>query len=71
MTAPQEGRAEMAARISEMASTVYGVPDDEFTLKTADDCVRMLEILSRIALESTTEPFLPPLDKTWADESMK
>ena len=60
MTEPQKNHERIAVRISEMAATIYGVPEDEFGLKTADDCARMLQILSDTPVESTDEPFLPP-----------
>ncbi len=54
-----------------MAATVYNVPQDELGLKTADDCARMLQILSDIHVESTDEPFIPILEKFEADEGAK
>lgn len=69
MSQPQEAREKTAARIAEMADTVFGVPQDELGLKTADDCARMLQILSGTPVESTDEPFLPPLEKPEADEN--
>ena len=71
MSQPQEAREKMAARIAKMADTVFGVPRDEFALKTADDCAQMLQILSRTPVESTDEPFLPPLENLRADEGAK
>ena len=68
MAEPQEGQAKIAARIAEMAETVFGVPQDEPGLKTADDCAEMLQILSGTPVESTDEPFLPPLENLKADE---
>lgn len=61
----------MAARIAEMADTAFGVPRDEFGLETADDCAQMLQILSGTPVESTDEPFLPPLENLKADEGAK
>ena len=69
MAEPQEGQAKIAARISEMAAAAFGVPRDELGLKTADDCARMLQILSGTPVESTDEPFLPSLENCQADES--
>ena len=71
MPQPQEGHEEIAARISEMAATVFDVPQDELGLKTADDCARMLQTLSDIKVESTDEPFIPPLEKFEASEGTK
>ena len=71
MPQPQEGYEEIAVRISEMAATVFDVPQDELGLKTADDCARMLQILSNIPVESTDEPFIPPLENLKADEGAK
>ena len=71
MPQPQEGHEEIAARISEMAATVFSVPQDELGLKTADDCARMLQTLSEIPVESTDEPFIPPLENLEADEGAK
>ena len=68
MSQSQEAREKMAARIAEMADTVFGAPQDELGLETADDCARMLQILSDIPVESTEEPFLPPLEKPKAGE---
>lgn len=68
MSQPQANHEKTAARIAEMAETVFGVPRDELGLKTADDCARMLRILSDTPVESTDEPFLPPLEKPEADE---
>ena len=61
MSEPQGGHAETAAQISEMALAIYGVPQDAFGRKTADDCARMLQVLSGMAVEPGDEPFLPPL----------
>ena len=69
MSQPQANHERTAARIAEMADTVFGVPRDELGLKTADDCARMLRILSGTPVESTDEPFLPPLEKPEADEN--
>ena len=69
MSQPQANHEKTAARIAEMAETVFGVPRDELGLKTADDCARMLRILSGTPVESTDEPFLPPLEKPEADEN--
>lgn len=69
MAEPQANHEKTAARIAEMAETVFGVPRDELGLKTADDCARMLRILSGTPVESTDEPFLPPLEKPEADEN--
>ncbi len=69
MSQPQANHEKTAARIAEMADTVFGVPRDELGLKTADDCARMLRILSGTPVESTDEPFLPPLEKPEADEN--
>ena len=71
MSQSQEAREKMAARIAEMADTVFGVPWDEFALRTADDCAQMLQILSGAPVESTAEPFLPPLGNLKADEGAK
>ena len=71
MPQPQEGHHKIAVRISEMAATVFDVPQDELGLKTADDCARMLQILSDIPVESTDEPFIPPLENLKADEDAK
>ena len=71
MPQPQEGHHKIAARISEMAATVFDVPQDELGLKTADDCARMLQILSDIPVESTDELFIPPLENLKADEDAK
>ena len=71
MPQPQEGHEEIAVRISEMAASVFDVPQDELGLKTADDCARMLQILSNIPVESTDEPFIPPLENLKADEGAK
>ncbi len=71
MSQPQEGHEEIAARISEMAETVFGVPRDELGLKTADDVARMLQVLSGTPVESTDEPFLPMLEEPKADEGAK
>ena len=71
MSAPQESREKVAARISEMASEIYGVPQDEFGLGTADECARMLRILSGIEVKTTDEPFLPLIDKAASDEDSK
>ena len=71
MPQPQEGHEEIAVRISEMAATVFDVPQDELGLKTADDCARMLQILSNMPVESTDEPFIPPLENLKADEGAK
>lgn len=68
MAEQQDSQAEIAARIAEMADTVFGVPRDELGLKTADDCAQMLQILSGTPVESTDEPFLPPLKSKDADE---
>ena len=68
MTEPQANNEKIAAQISEMAATVFGVPQDELGLKTADDCAQMLQILSGTPVESTDEPFLPPLKNQNADE---
>ena len=68
MAEPQEGQAKIAARISEMADTVFGVPRDELSLKTANDCAQMLQILSGTPVESTDEPFLPSLEICKSDE---
>ncbi len=54
-----------------MAAAVFDVPQDELGLKTADDCARMLQILSNIPVESTDEPFIPPLENLKADEGAK
>ena len=69
MAEPQEGQAKIAARIAEMAAAAFGVPQDELGLKTADDCARMLQILSDTPVESTDEPFLPPLENCKSDEN--
>ncbi len=69
MSQPQANHEKTAARIAEMAETVFGVPRDELGLKTADDCAQMLRILSGTPVESTDEPFLPPLEKPEADEN--
>ena len=69
MTKPPESHEKTAARIAEMAATVFGVPRDEFGLKTADDCAEMFQILSGTSVESTDEPFLSPVEKLKADES--
>ena len=71
MPQPQEGHHKIAARISEMAAAVFDVPQDELGLKTADDCARMLQILSNIPVESTDEPFIPPLENLKANEGAK
>ena len=71
MSQPQEAREKMAARIAEMADTVFGVPRDEFALKTVDDCAQMLQILSDTPVASTDEPFLPPPENLKADEGAK
>ena len=71
MTQPQEGHEKIAARVSEMAATVFGVPQDELGLKTADDCARMLQILSDTPVDSTDEPFIPPLENLDVDEGAK
>lgn len=71
MSAPQESREKVAARISEMASEIYGVPQDEFGLGTADECARMLRILSGIEVKTTDEPFLPLIEKAASDEDAK
>lgn len=71
MPQPQEAREKIAARIAEMADTVFGVPRDEPGLKTADDCAGMLQILSGAPVESTDEPFLPPLENRKTDEGAK
>ncbi len=68
MPQPQENHEKIAARIAEMAETVFGVPQDEIAHKTADDCAQMLQILSDTPVESTDEPFLPPLENLKADE---
>ena len=68
MSQPQEAREKIAARIAEMAATVFGVPQDEFALKTADDCARMLQILSGTPVESIDEPFSPLPGRPEADE---
>lgn len=68
MSQPQENHEKIAAQIGEMAAAVFGVPRDELGLKTADDCAKMLRILSGTPVESTDEPFLPPLDQPGADE---
>lgn len=68
MSQPQANHEKTAARIAEMADTVFGVPRDELGLKTADDCARMLQILSGTPVESTDEPFLPPLETLKSDE---
>lgn len=69
MAEPQANHEKTAARIAEMAETVFGVPQDEIAHKTADDCAQMLQILSGTPVESTDEPFLPPLEKPEADEN--
>ncbi len=71
MSQPQEGHEEIAARISEMAASVFNVPRDELGLKTADDVARMLQVLSGTPVESTDEPFLPSLEEPKADEGAK
>ena len=71
MPQPQEGHEEIAVLISEMAATVFDVPQDELGLKTADDCARMLQILSNIPVGSTDEPFIPPFENLKADEGAK
>ena len=68
MAEAQENHERIAARIAEMADTVFGVPRDEPVLKTADDCAQMLQILSDAPVESTDEPFLPPLENIEAYE---
>ena len=68
MAEAQENHEKIAARIAEMADTVFGVPRDEPGLKTADDCAQMLQILSDAPVESTDEPFLPRLENLEADE---
>ena len=68
MSQSQEAHEKTAARIAEMADTVFGVPQDELGLKTADDCAQMLRILSGTPVESTDEPFLPPLKNQDAGE---
>lgn len=69
MTEPQANNEKIAAQISEMAATVFSVPRDELGLKTADDCARMLRILSDTPVESTGEPFIPALKDQDADEN--
>lgn len=69
MAEPQANHEKTAARIAEMAETVFGVPRDELGLKTADDCARMLRILSGTPVEATDEPFLPPPENFKADEN--
>lgn len=68
MAEPQANHEKIAARIAEMAAAAFGVPRDEPGLKTADDCARMLQILSDTPVESTDEPFLPPLENIKSDE---
>ena len=68
MAEPQENHEKIAARIAEMADTVFGVSRDEFGFKTADDCARMLQLLSGTPVETTDEPFLPPLENSKSDE---
>ncbi len=71
MSAPEKGREEIAARISGMASEIYGVPEDAFGRKTADECARMLRILSGMEVDPADEPFLPPLEEAGPDEGAK
>ena len=71
MAEAQGSQAKIAARIAGMAAAAFGVPRDELGLKTADDCARMLQILSGTPVESTDEPFLPPLENLEADENVK
>ena len=71
MSQPQANHEEIAARISEMAASVFNVPRDELGLKTADDVARMLQVLSGTPVESTDEPFLPSLEEPKADEGAK
>ena len=71
MAEAQESHEKIAARIAEMAATVFGVPQDESGLKTADDCAEMLQILSGTPVESTDEPFLPPFENLKADEGVE
>ena len=68
MAEAQENHEKIAARIAEMAATVFGVPRDEFGLETADDCAEMLQILSSTPVEPTYEPFLPLLENFSSDE---
>ena len=69
MPQPQENHEKIAAQIGEMAAAVFGVPQDEIAHKTADDCAQMLQILSDTPVESTDEPFLPPLENCKSDEN--
>ena len=68
MTEPQANNEKIAAQISEMAAIVFGVPQDELGLETADDCAEMLRILSGTPVESTDEPFIPTLKNQDAGE---
>jgi len=68
MAEAQENHEKIAARIAEMAATVFGVPRDKLGLKTANDCAEMLQILSDTPVESTDEPFIPVLKNQDADE---
>ena len=68
MSQPHEAREKTAARIAEMADTVFGVPRDELGLKTADDCAQMLRILLDTPVESTDEPFLPLFENPEVEE---
>lgn len=68
MAEAQENHERIAARIAEMADSVFGVPRDEFGLKTASDCAEMLQILSSAPVESTDEPFIPTLKNQDAGE---
>ncbi len=65
MSEPEKGHdAQVAARIGEMAARVYGVPQDAFGIQTAEDCARMLGVLSRIVVEPADEPFIPAPDES-------
>ncbi len=70
MAEPREAQEKTAARIGEMALTIFGVPQDELGLRTADDCARMMQILSDTPVESTNEPFIPKLKEQDADEGV-
>ncbi len=63
-----ERQEKLAAQIGEMALSIFGVPQDELGLKTADDCAQMIRILSDIPVENTDEPFIPTLKNQNADE---
>ena len=63
-----ERQEKLAAQISETALSIFGVPQDELGLKTAEDCARMLQFLTDTNVESTDEPFIPALKEQDADE---